>query len=170
MWNIPTKERLAKMPKLYETEHVPIKEKLIYLHFFIGVCDWYIAEFDGVDLFFGFAILNNDYEMAEWGYVSFRELKEIKIQGCLEVDCELEEIWRICKASEIEKLRIAHGWLKDKEMIQGITKEYELILKVRAGHFQHFQDLFAEVTSPYSDYFGIDPNPIWEKAHKNDVV
>ena len=40
-------ERLEKIPRLYETEHVPLKDKLIYLHFFIGACDWFIAEFDG---------------------------------------------------------------------------------------------------------------------------
>ena len=81
MWNIPSKERLAKIPKLYETEHIPLREKLIHLHFFIGGCDWFIAEFDGKDLFWGFAILNNDYQMAEWGYVSFSELKSIKLNG-----------------------------------------------------------------------------------------
>ena len=126
MWNIPTEERLAKMPKLYETEHVPLKDKVIYLHFFIGGCDWYIAEFDGEDIFFGFAILNNDYEMAEWGYVSFRELREIKIQNWLDVDCELEEIWQIRKASEIEKIRIAHGWLKHEETTQGISNTFRI--------------------------------------------
>ena len=135
MWNIPTEKRLAKIPKLYETEHDTLKDKLIYLHFFIGGCDWYIAEFDGQDIFFGFAILNNDLQNAEWGYVSFRELREITIQEWLEIDCGLEEIWQIRKASEIEKIRIAHGWLKDKEMTQGSTKEHELILKIRAGHF-----------------------------------
>ena len=56
MWNIPSKERLAKIPRLYETEHVLLKDKLIYLHFFIAGCDWYIAEYDGRDLFFAFAI------------------------------------------------------------------------------------------------------------------
>ena len=128
MWNKPTKERLAKMPRLYQTEHIPLKDKLIYLHFFIGGCDWYIAEYDGEDLFWGFAILNDDLQNAEWGYSSFGELKSIKIQGWLEVDCEIEEIWRICKASEIEKIRIAHGWLKDDHTTQGITKEKELVM------------------------------------------
>jgi hypothetical protein len=46
MWNEPTKEQLDKIPKLYETERVPLKEKLIWLHFFIGGCDWYVAEYD----------------------------------------------------------------------------------------------------------------------------
>jgi hypothetical protein len=113
MWNIPTKERLDKIPRLYATEHTPLQEKQIYLHFFIGGCDWYIAEYDGEDLFWGFAILNNDLEMAEWGYISFLELKSIKVQGWLEVDCELEELWRIKRASEIENIRKAHRWAKE---------------------------------------------------------
>ncbi len=85
MWNTPSGEQLDRIPRLYETEHISTEEKLIYLHFFFGGCDWYIAEYDGDDLFFGFAILNSDYEMAEWGYISFSELKSISIDG-LEID------------------------------------------------------------------------------------
>jgi hypothetical protein len=169
MWNEPTKERLATIPRLYETENIPIKDKPIYLHFFIGGCDWYICEFNGDDTFFGFAILNSDYEMAEWGYVSFSELKSIKIDGWLEVDCELEEFWDVKRAVEIDKIRIAQAWLKENDAPKNVPKEKELILKVKAGHFEHFQDLFAEVTSPYSDYFGIDPYPIWEVGHENET-
>ena len=47
MWNKPGKEQLAKIPGLYDTEKIDGKDKIIYLHFFIGGCDWYIAEFDG---------------------------------------------------------------------------------------------------------------------------
>jgi hypothetical protein len=36
MWNIPTEERLKRIPRLYETENVPPRDELIYLHFFIG--------------------------------------------------------------------------------------------------------------------------------------
>ena len=110
MWNEPSKKRLDQIPKLYETERVPIQDKLIYLHFFIGDCDWYIAEYDGGDLFFGFAILNNDIEMAEWGYISFSELKDIKIGGSYEIDCELEEVWGIRPICEIEKIREKYLW------------------------------------------------------------
>jgi hypothetical protein len=81
MWNTPTTDRLSKIPRLYETEHIPLQDKLIHLHFFIGGCDWYIAEFDGEDLFWGFAILNDDFQNAEWGYISFSELKSIKVGG-----------------------------------------------------------------------------------------
>ena len=112
MWNTPTEDRLSKIPRLYETEHTPLQEKLIHLHFFIGGCDWYIAEFDGEDLFWGFAILNDDFLNAEWGYISFSELKSIKVGGWLEIDCELEEFWKVRKASEIEKIKKAHEWKK----------------------------------------------------------
>ena len=166
MWNMPTKERLSKIPKLYKTENAPLKNKLIYLHFFIGGCDWFVCEYYD-DLFFGFAILNNDYQMAEWGYVSFSELKAIKVQGWLEVDCELEDIWQVKRAIEIDKIRIAQGWLKENNTQQNTSREDELILKVKAGHFTDFQDLFTEVKSPYSGFYGIDPYPFWEVAHDN---
>ena len=106
MWNEPSKERLAKITKLYATENIPLKDKLIYLHFFIADSDWYIAEYDGEDLFWGYAVLNNDYVNAEWGYISFSEMKAIKINGWLEVDCETEESWKIRKAAEVKKIRI----------------------------------------------------------------
>ena len=107
MWNTPTREQLDQIPTLYETENVPTEDKLIHLHFFIGGCDWYIAEYDGEDLFFGFAILNSDFEMAEWGYISFAEMKSISVHG-LEIDCETD--WTPKKANEIENIRIAQGW------------------------------------------------------------
>jgi hypothetical protein len=115
MWNVPSKERLANIPLLYETEHVPLKDKLVYLHFFIGGCDWYIAEFDGNDLFWGFACLG-DLMNAEWGYISFSELKSVKAQGWIEIDCELEEHWKVRPAIEVELIHKAHDW--NKELIK----------------------------------------------------
>lgn len=105
MWNVPSKQRLNKIPNLYQTDNVPLKETQIHLHFFIGGCDWFVAEYDRNDLFFGYAILNNDIDNAEWGYISFRELKSLKVRE-LEIDCELEENWPVRKASEINKIRL----------------------------------------------------------------
>ena len=105
MWNEPSQERLARIPRLYETEHIPLQDKLVHLHFFIGGCDWYITEYDGDDLFFGYAILNGDTECAEWGYVSFTELKSISIHG-IEIDCELEDFWTPTPVSSIPKIRV----------------------------------------------------------------
>jgi hypothetical protein len=83
-------------------------EKLIHLHFFIGACDWYVAEAAG-DTLFGFVILNNDFRDAEWGYISLAELQAVKVGG-MEIDCDL--YWEVRPASEVEKILRAHGyWL-----------------------------------------------------------
>lgn len=102
MWNEPSQERLSRIPKLYETENIPTPDKIIYLHFLIGGCDCYIAEYDGDDLFFGYAILNGDLQNAEWGYISFSELMFISVGG-IEVDCELEENWTPKPFSEVTR-------------------------------------------------------------------
>ena len=106
MWNEPTEDTLAGIPWLYETEQVPLRDKLIYLHFFIGGSDWYIAEYDGEDIFWGFAILGEDYCNAEWGYIPFSELKAINVHG-LEVDCD--QHWQVRPAIEVEKIRRCHS-------------------------------------------------------------
>jgi hypothetical protein len=105
MWNEPSEEGLSQIPKLYETEDIPIKDKLIYLHFFIGGCDWYVVEYEN-DRFFGYVILNEDIINAEWGYFCLSELKEIKISGWVEIDCETEDIWKVKKVSEIKKIKV----------------------------------------------------------------
>jgi len=108
MWNSPTKEKLATIPKLYETEHIHLEDKTIHFHFFIGGCDWFVVEYDGVDTFFVFAILHGDLRNAEWGYTSFNELKSIKVGGYLEIDCDL--YWKPKPAGQVEIISKAQGW------------------------------------------------------------
>lgn len=103
MWNIPTTKQLEAIPKIYKTENIAFKDKLIYLHFFIGGSDWYIAEYDGEDLFFGYAILNNDEQCAEWGYISYKELKDIKVRW---LETDRERHWLVKKAGEIKRIKI----------------------------------------------------------------
>ncbi len=113
MWNIPTKERLDKIPRLYETESIPLKEKLIYLHLFIMSTDFFICEYDGEDTFWGFVILNGDMQMSEWGYINFEEVRSIKVAKVFEVDCELENLWKIRPAIEVDLICEAQGWDRD---------------------------------------------------------
>ena len=102
MWNKPSIKELEQIPKFYETEEVSSEEKDIHMHFFLGGCDWYVAEYDAErELFFGFAILNNDYQMAEWGYVSFKELCDLNVKG-IEVDRNL--YFEPTKAKNIDKI------------------------------------------------------------------
>jgi len=109
MWNEPSEARLESIPRLYETMPLDLQDKLIHLHFFIGGCDWYIAEFDGEDTFFGFAVLNGDFFNAEWGYVSFSELKSINVNG-IEIDCDLEEYWNVRRAVEVTIIKLVCRW------------------------------------------------------------
>jgi len=79
---------------------------LIYEHLFIFSSDWYIAEYDGKDIMFGYAILNGDYQNAEWGYISYIELRDLKVSG---FEVEREKDWKIKKASEIERIVESNG-------------------------------------------------------------
>lgn len=110
MWNTPTSKQLAKIPTLYSNDknRTPLQEIIIHQHFFIGGCDWYIAEFDGEDIFFGFVILNDDTINAEWGNFPFQELKDIKVQGVLEIDCD--QYWEPKLAQEVAKIAECQGW------------------------------------------------------------
>lgn len=101
MWNKPTDEELAKMPRLYETESIPMQNRIIHQHYFLGGCDWYMAEYDPNErLFFGYTILNNDYENSEWGYTSLDELASINYRG-IEVDRDL--YWTPRRTGDIDK-------------------------------------------------------------------
>ena len=108
MWNKPSDEELSKLPPFYSTEQTPLKEKAVRMHFFLGGCDWYACEYNPEEKnFFGFVILNGDYESAEWGYFNLEELMSIKVKF-LEVDRDLHFTQR--KAIQVEEIRKAQGW------------------------------------------------------------
>lgn len=101
----PSREALDRLPRLYQTEAVPIEETVIHLHFFIGACDWWAAEFDGEDLFFGFVCLGDPIN-AEWGYFRLSELRDTRVVtelrdgrtgevlGKVPVEVEFDAFWR----------------------------------------------------------------------------
>jgi len=104
---------------LYATENVPARDKVIHIHFFLGGSDWFICEFDGEDIFFGFACLNGWTDLAELGYISYKELKELRVDAPvsingqralipLEVDMDLNWISR--KAFNVSLIRECQGW------------------------------------------------------------
>ena len=119
MWNEPTEVELAKIPRLYATEDVPVKDKIIHMHFFLVSSDWFICEFDGEDIFFGFACLNNWKDLAEWGYISYKELKELKVKQPIGVDgqrmlipleVDRDLYWMPRKATNVTLVRECQGW------------------------------------------------------------
>ena len=98
MWNVPSKEQLSGIPRLYVTEGIKAPDKVVHAHFFMSSCDWYVVEFDGNDTFFGYVILNNDHHCAEWGYFSFSQLRQLSYNG-IEVDYDLH--WQPCPFSQL---------------------------------------------------------------------
>lgn len=48
--------------------------------------DWFIAEYDGDDTFFGFVCLNGWTDCAEWSYISFKELRELQVKQSIGID------------------------------------------------------------------------------------
>lgn len=91
---------INEMPKTYEQDSRD-ENSMAYLHYFIGDSDWYITEKDkdgGVLQAYGYAILNGDLEMAEFGYISIKELvsnagivfsKDKKHQEAINVELDL---------------------------------------------------------------------------------
>lgn len=75
------KARIESMPQTYETEDTDCRDKVIYLHYFGGAIDAWIAEKDIGDgtedlrqlQAFGLQSFSGLPE-AEWGYVSIQEL------------------------------------------------------------------------------------------------
>ena len=55
---------------------------------------------------FGFAILNEDYQNSEWGYISFKELSDINIHG-FEVERDL--YWKPKKAGLVDRIVMGDG-------------------------------------------------------------
>ena len=95
-----TKELRAKLPKLYETEDIPVEEKTAVVKFFSpdGSWTWYGVEFDGKDLFFG---LVDGFEK-EWGYFSLKELQSVR--GSLGLPIERDLYFKPTKIKDIKGL------------------------------------------------------------------
>ena len=93
---------------------------MIYMHFFLASSDWFVAEFDGDNTFFGFVCLNGWTDCAEWGYISFRELKELQVKapisiygkkaGFIPLEVDRDINWTPAKASEVALIRECQGW------------------------------------------------------------
>jgi hypothetical protein len=70
---------ISTMPKVGDAE-----TDNVYLHYFTSGSDWFIKEKDSVKnepqhQAFGYAVLNGDWENAEYGYISIEELRQHKM-------------------------------------------------------------------------------------------
>lgn len=92
----PSVEALDSIPRLYATEKTPLAEKVVWLHYFVGACDWYVMEL-GEDrrIAFGWADMG-DPQNAELGYVDLVELRGIVVKHPMgfEVAVERDLHWK----------------------------------------------------------------------------
>lgn len=74
-----TNELATKIPKLYETERVPLPEKVAHVKLFHPASSWtwYVMEYDGQDTCFGLVA----GQETEFGYFSLQELSELQVCG-----------------------------------------------------------------------------------------
>lgn len=83
-----TKEIEKKLPRIGETGDKKPEEVRVYLKFFnpCGGQTWYITEFDGEDAMFGYV---TGMGCDELGYISFAELKGVRVAMGLRIERDL---------------------------------------------------------------------------------
>ncbi len=103
MHNPPPQKVLDQVPGLYANEktQTPLADIIIHAHFFVAGFDWWIAEYNGDDIFWGFVNLNDD-QCAECGYISYDQLKSIGQNGRLPLMVEYDEYWKPKPFREIQ--------------------------------------------------------------------
>ena len=85
----PPSAALAAVPGLYATEHVPLADTVLHVHYFAGAADWWIAELDpATGRAYGYACLG-DPAAAEWGYVDLPDLERVRGRTGLVVERDL---------------------------------------------------------------------------------
>jgi hypothetical protein len=83
-----TSSMLKTIPALYATEDTSLAEKTLHAHYFLGACDWYVAELDPeTGLAFGHADLGMGFP--EWGYFNLVELEQTVVHGWLVIERDL---------------------------------------------------------------------------------
>ncbi len=97
MWNPLTKKQLTLIPKLREQDGTDFKELKVYAKMWLANFTWYILEYDVKDdLFYAFTVTPTTQAQmvrgGEFGYVSQKELKSLKVPPGIEVDRDVYEI------------------------------------------------------------------------------
>ena len=88
MWNKLTKKQISLIPKIGSQEKE--KDPKVYAKFFLGNWTWYVTEMENDDMF-GF-VISPFAPNGEYGYISYRELLSLKMQGWLEADREIHQV------------------------------------------------------------------------------
>ncbi|MCX4554209.1 DUF2958 domain-containing protein [Streptomyces sp. NBC_01500] len=95
----PAPSVLATIPALYADEDVALQDRMMHLHYFAPVGDWYVSELNpGTGLAFGWA----DLGCGEWGYFELREMERV-CRGLVIVERDLH--WTPQRAKDIPGIK-----------------------------------------------------------------
>lgn len=73
---VDLEKRIRNMPALRTEKDL---DAPVYLHYFIGGCDWWISSLDPEDMIgYGYAVLNQDWENAESGDIWLPEIIDLR--------------------------------------------------------------------------------------------
>jgi hypothetical protein len=179
MWNDKRFDRAAKkLPALYSTEEIKAEDKQIVMHLFIGGCDWWVCEGDVKEgVLFGYAVLNQDWDNAEWGYASIEELKATRIptkgrdiktgkeisMGYIEVDYDMH--WQAIKFSDIPAIHenVYHLLPKEKLTAREVIGSEEMGRLTKAG-LAHEEEGALVLHLPETPAFEEDYPELWREA------
>jgi hypothetical protein len=119
---LPPPGERRRIPGERATEHVPLAEKVIHVHYSCASADWWIAEIwreDGRWLAFDYAQFASMPECAEWGLIPLDELEETRVNvGPLTIIVERDLDWTpvpFWRTRAEATLSAAIGQLRDEE-------------------------------------------------------
>lgn len=87
------------------------KQAIVKAHYFYGGSDWYVTEMTSDARLYGYAILNNDYEYSEFGYMS---IDEFNATGKVEMDFH----WTPRPLDEVLYKKSPQDYPKPKSMME----------------------------------------------------
>jgi len=143
------KEQAKEIPKLYAQEKL-YKDAIVHLHYFTGGSDWFITEWDGKNEFFGYVILNADYQNSEFGYIPREELINTP-------PIELDFYWNKKTLQEaLEKVDSEYYGKEEEEEEPPLKTKKELEKELKAVD-KELDDLNASINFEYDSMGMVDP-------------
>lgn len=108
------------IPALYETEDVPMLDKVVHAHFFVGGSDWWVFEYDPEGQRALAFVCLGDPQLAEVGYIYLPELEElrvpVKVSGAdIEIVIERDIHWEPKPVSEAIPRHLHRSWWQSAE-------------------------------------------------------
>lgn len=95
---------VKKSPELYSTEDIPVNEKKVTAHYFLGSFDYFVIEYDAeTTTSFGLVVQNKRYADAELGYFNLSELEAVSVTANnIPLIFERDILWSARKIADIE--------------------------------------------------------------------